>query len=80
MQIGYGENGYARVVNFNKVSGDQQIELILNEEKQIIYIENEDFYTKEIDDFIKSIRNCIEVPVTAEEGLINQQIINEIFQ
>lgn len=37
-------------------------------------------YTKEIDGFTRAIRGEIEVPVTAQEAIFNQRIVEAVYE
>ena len=74
----YGTIGYARTIDFNRTSGTQTIEQDLGDGIEYITIENENFYTKEIDAFSQAILNDTLVPIPGEEGLINQKLIDMV--
>jgi len=49
------------------------------ESKEVNYTSG-NMYTKEIDGFTRAIRGEIEVPVTAQEGIFNQRIVEAVYE
>jgi len=69
--IGQTESGKVMLTVMNE---DDTVET-----KEINYTSG-NMYTKEIDGFTRAIREEIEVPVTAQEGIFNQKIVEAVYE
>jgi len=72
----FGENGFIRAYDWNENFKKIRVEMSIDSKEKIIYIENKDMYTEEIDDFCLYLQGKKECPISGQEGLINQQIID----
>ncbi len=72
----YGTNGMVRCFDFHKLHTKAEIFREIGDKSQIYTMEVEDHYTLQLDDFAQCIKNNTPVPVTGEDGLINQKIID----
>ena len=75
----FGTQGYIRAYDWNMPGSEIRIEMQLEGCPMITtMIKNEDQYTAQIDDFANAILNGLPSPVSGEEGLKNQRIIDLI--
>lgn len=75
----FGENGYIRAYNWNENNQLVRIESDINDKFETYTIQNQDMYADMLDGFCRSIRGETEIPIPGQEGLINQQIIDLIY-
>lgn len=69
--VGQTESG---TVTLTVLNGDETVT-----SKEVDYISG-NMYTKEIDGFTRAISGEIDVPVTAQEGIFNQKIVEAVYE
>lgn len=72
----FGERGYIRAYDWNNVDSDVRVESEIDGIFLRYTIHNENHYAKMIDAFSDAILNKKAAPISGEEGLINQKIID----
>lgn len=77
----FGTKGYIRTYDWNNINTAVRVEIQVDGEKmETKSIKNHNHYAVEIDLFAQSILNNTPVPVSGEEGLKNQRIIDLVNQ
>jgi predicted dehydrogenase len=76
----YGEHGYIKAFDWNKVNTETTVEYELNGEIRSKKINNREQYAEMIDDFVHYVRSDknIDSPISGMDGLINQRIIDMV--
>jgi predicted dehydrogenase len=74
----YGTEGMVRCFDWHLLHRKIEMYREIGDKAQMYFIENDDHYTMQIDAFAKSILNNTPVPISGEEGLINQRIIDQV--
>ena len=74
----YGTDGFIRAFDWHLPWRKVEIIKEIDGKPQTYEVKNDDNYRLQIDAFAESILNNTPVPISGEEGLINQKIIDEV--